>query len=469
MSAGDDNRPPGRPDTPRTGRRQPPPGAAAAAPADGGTEARARAAYAALLRQLTLHQADTGPDTAPGAGHVGGPGGTGPDGMDPDTGTGPDGTAAGPDIRPTRPDSAGPDSADPDETEPGRSRSEPDGTGPDGTGPGVTEPGGTGPGVTEPGVTEPGGTGPGSHSGGLPDTSPGDATADTLPEDVARWLTERRLLNPSRTDVSSPERAIAELLTGHRERLLSACTTLQRDLRAVEDVARLLPPPRLHGHDTVPVEFFTDRTQLRKRIDAFHPLTRHELLSMRTTFPEPEVLEESLVTDLEVLARGAACRLLVSASALRKPGAARYVESVAEAGAEVRVATSVPLYLLIVDRELTVMWAGLGSDHDCGDVALHGSLIASCFVQVFEHSWAAASPHTPGPPAGRAQSPQDYTPREREVLALLATGAKDESIARRLGISERTLRRLMNQLIDKLGVESRFAAGVRAARLGLVD
>ncbi|WP_157916328.1 helix-turn-helix transcriptional regulator [Streptomyces xinghaiensis] len=388
MSAGED-RPTGRPDAARAGRGQPPPGAAAA-PADGGTEARARAAYAALLRQLTVRQAGTAGDS-PG----------------------------------TEPASTGMGGAEPDGTE-----SEPDGTEP---------------------------------------SSPGDATADDLPEDVTRWLTERRLLNPSRAGVSSPERAVVELLTDYRERLADACTTLQRDLRAVEDVTRLLPPPRLHGHDTVPVEFFTDRDQLRKRVDEFHPLTRHELLAMRTTFPEPEVLEESLVTDLRLLARGASCRLLVSASALRRPGAARYVESVAEAGAEVRVATSVPLYLLIIDRELTVMWAGLGSDRDRGDVALHGSLIAACFVQVFEHSWAAASPHAPGAPAGRAQTARDYTPREREVLALLATGAKDESIARRLGISERTLRRLMTQLVEKLGVESRFAAGVRAARLGLVD
>ncbi|MCC9741719.1 LuxR C-terminal-related transcriptional regulator [Streptomyces sp. MNU89] len=400
MSAGGD-RPAGRSDAPRTGRGQRPPGAAPA-PADGGTEARARAAYAALLRQLTVRQrADAAPD-APG--------------------TAPAGRV-------------------------------PHGAGPDGTGPG-----GNGPDGKEPDGAEP--EGPGGAD---------DATAEALPEDVARWLTERRLLHPSRAGVSSPERAITELLSEHRERLLSACTTLQRDLRAVEDVARLLPPPRLHGHDTVPVEFFTDRNQLRKRVDEFHPLTRHELLAMRTTFPEPEVLEESLVTDLRLLARGAACRLLVSASALRRPGAARYVESVAEAGAEVRVAASVPLYLLIIDRELTVMWAGLGSDRDRGDVALHGSLIAACFVQVFEHSWAAASPHTPGPSTDRAQTARDYTPREREVLALLATGAKDESIARRLGISERTLRRLMTQLVDKLGVESRFAAGVRAAHLGLVD
>ena len=161
--------------------------------------------------------------------------------------------------------------------------------------------------------------------------------------------------------------------------------------------------------------------------------------------------------------------MLVSSSASRRPGAGRYLEALAGAGAEVRVAVSVPLHLMIIDRELTVMWAGIGTDRRRGDVAMHGPLIASCFVQVFEHTWTAAAPRIPGDPARRANAVQEYTPQEREVLTLLATGAKDESIARRLGVSERTLRRLMTQLVEKLGVESRFAAGVQAARLGLVD
>ncbi|MFF9869684.1 LuxR C-terminal-related transcriptional regulator [Streptomyces sp. NPDC013953] len=64
---------------------------------------------------------------------------------------------------------------------------------------------------------------------------------------------------------------------------------------------------------------------------------------------------------------------------------------------------------------------------------------------------------------------EDFSPKEREVLAMLAAGAKDEAIARRLGCSERTLLRLLTALVAKLGAESRFAAGVQAARLGLLD
>ncbi|MCP9963343.1 LuxR C-terminal-related transcriptional regulator [Streptomyces somaliensis] len=55
------------------------------------------------------------------------------------------------------------------------------------------------------------------------------------------------------------------------------------------------------------------------------------------------------------------------------------------------------------------------------------------------------------------------------MLTLLAAGAKDEAIARRLGCSERTLRRLLASLVAKLGADSRFAAGVQAVRLGLLD
>ncbi|PGH50507.1 helix-turn-helix transcriptional regulator [Streptomyces sp. Ru87] len=301
--------------------------------------------------------------------------------------------------------------------------------------------------------------------------APGGGADRGIPPDVARWLTGRRLLAPDGTGVSSPERALADLLAEQGAQLRAAFDVLERNLRAVDDVVGMLPAPRTPDHSSIEAEFFEDRDQLRRRIDEFHPLTRSEMLCMRTTFPEPEVLDRSLVTDLEVLGRGVHCRMLVSTSALRRPGAARYLEALAEAGAEVRVAASCPLYLLIVDRELTVLWAGVGTDRDRGDVALHGPLIASCFVQVFEHNWDAAAPHDPGADGRRAGTSRarDWSPREREVLALLATGAKDESIARRLGVSDRTLRRLMTRLIEKLGADSRFAAGVEAARLGLVD
>jgi DNA-binding NarL/FixJ family response regulator len=54
------------------------------------------------------------------------------------------------------------------------------------------------------------------------------------------------------------------------------------------------------------------------------------------------------------------------------------------------------------------------------------------------------------------------------VLELMMLGAKDESIARQLGVSLRTVRRRIADLMDELGAATRFQAGMEAARRGLL-
>ena len=51
-------------------------------------------------------------------------------------------------------------------------------------------------------------------------------------------------------------------------------------------------------------------------------------------------------------------------------------------------------------------------------------------------------------------------------LLQLTEGAKDEQIARTLGISLRTVRRRIADLLSELGADSRFQAGVEAVRRG---
>lgn len=52
------------------------------------------------------------------------------------------------------------------------------------------------------------------------------------------------------------------------------------------------------------------------------------------------------------------------------------------------------------------------------------------------------------------------SPREYEVLRELAEDRTDRQIATRLGISERTVRAHVSQIIHKLGVASRVGAAV---------
>jgi DNA-binding NarL/FixJ family response regulator len=60
------------------------------------------------------------------------------------------------------------------------------------------------------------------------------------------------------------------------------------------------------------------------------------------------------------------------------------------------------------------------------------------------------------------------TPREAEVLRLVAEGLPNKIIADRLHISEHTVKFHLNALMGKLGAQSRTDAVVRATRLGLL-
>jgi two-component system, NarL family, nitrate/nitrite response regulator NarL len=61
------------------------------------------------------------------------------------------------------------------------------------------------------------------------------------------------------------------------------------------------------------------------------------------------------------------------------------------------------------------------------------------------------------------------TPREHEVLGLMAEGLSNKWIAVRLGISEHTVKFHVNSILDKLEADTRTDAVVRAARQGLLS
>jgi DNA-binding NarL/FixJ family response regulator len=61
------------------------------------------------------------------------------------------------------------------------------------------------------------------------------------------------------------------------------------------------------------------------------------------------------------------------------------------------------------------------------------------------------------------------TPRELDVLRLLADGAGNRAIGERLGISDHTVKFHLSAIFGKLGVTTRTAAVRRALRLGWID
>jgi DNA-binding NarL/FixJ family response regulator len=65
-------------------------------------------------------------------------------------------------------------------------------------------------------------------------------------------------------------------------------------------------------------------------------------------------------------------------------------------------------------------------------------------------------------------APEALSPRETEVLRLVARGRANKEIAAKLGIGEKTVKTHVSRILGKLGVQSRTQAALYAGRVGLV-
>jgi DNA-binding NarL/FixJ family response regulator len=74
----------------------------------------------------------------------------------------------------------------------------------------------------------------------------------------------------------------------------------------------------------------------------------------------------------------------------------------------------------------------------------------------------------PGPKKSSEPLPEPLTPRELEVLRLLAQGLTNRQISQELVVSAATVKVHIEHLIAKLGVSDRTQAAVRASQLGLL-
>lgn len=105
--------------------------------------------------------------------------------------------------------------------------------------------------------------------------------------------------------------------------------------------------------------------------------------------------------------------------------------------------------------------AGMGA-------ALRGELPLSASVRraLVEELRADSPPHAP------LQAPADQhgvTARERELLLLLAEGLTNQQIARRMHLSEGSVKQYLNRVGGKLQVTSRTQILIRSIQLGIID
>ena len=106
--------------------------------------------------------------------------------------------------------------------------------------------------------------------------------------------------------------------------------------------------------------------------------------------------------------------------------------------------------------------AGLGDAPDGETLTPDAPEVDRIFEAMQAEIAASRDLQAPPPPGG-------LTPRELDVLRLVAAGKSNRAIADTLSISERTVENHLSHILAKFNVDSRTAAAAVAADLGIVE
>lgn len=265
-------------------------------------------------------------------------------------------------------------------------------------------------------------------------------------------------LRPEGVTVLTPADAVSRMIATAAERARLAHDRLLSISRAMPYVAgSTARVPSSHLAETeqpLDGEVFSSRS-LAETLSTLVAGTSGELRWLRPdqwTLPREDKMLALVATAVK---SGRRARALYPVPALRDARSA--IEARAEAGEEIRLLPEIPTRLLIVGTSHAILPEPLGNT-ESPLVMVRQRSIVQALTLLFEQMWADAAPFDLGLHRG--------DPARRLLLQQLASGAQDEQIARRLGIGLRTVRRRVAELMSELGAESRFQAGVEAARRG---
>ncbi|AXI78443.1 helix-turn-helix domain-containing protein [Peterkaempfera bronchialis] len=163
--------------------------------------------------------------------------------------------------------------------------------------------------------------------------------------------------------------------------------------------------------------------------------------------------------DSEVLRRGVSRRTIYQPSARYSAPTRQYADSMTRAGGEVRTLNEPFLRLMIFDQRVGVIPVTGGAPNDAA-AFIEDEAVVGYLVNVFESLWERAIPFL-----GTVQvPPQVVSGLRQQILRFMAQGVGHRVIARRLGLSERTLARHIAEMREEYGVETLFQLGWKAAQ-----
>jgi DNA-binding CsgD family transcriptional regulator len=170
---------------------------------------------------------------------------------------------------------------------------------------------------------------------------------------------------------------------------------------------------------------------------------------------KPE-LEERIKVINQVMLPGKEFRLLLPAEHVNDEDIIESMRKLIRPGVEIRFAAKTITSLTIFGN-LAASTLTDPNDYFSDRLLIRTTALVSIFDDYFDAIWRVGTP--------LAREKEDDVD---EVLLLMAQGLKDEAIAAQLNLSLRTVRRRIADVLDMVGAESRFQAGLEVARRGLI-
>lgn len=166
--------------------------------------------------------------------------------------------------------------------------------------------------------------------------------------------------------------------------------------------------------------------------------------------------------DREAVERGVRMRTVYPDSVRDDGTVSKYARWLTGLGGQVRTVPVLPVRMVLVDRKVALVPVD-ADDERKGTMRLRSPGVITALAELFERVWAQAVPLGA---AQRGRGENGLTPREQELLRLLAQGLTDAAAGKSLGLSLRTVRRMTADLSERLKARSRFEAGLRAGQRG---
>ncbi|MFV2175531.1 LuxR C-terminal-related transcriptional regulator [Actinomadura sp. LOL_016] len=206
------------------------------------------------------------------------------------------------------------------------------------------------------------------------------------------------------------------------------------------------------------VQIVSDRDEIANLSRSLISTARRDWMTLDNYVLEVSVDEFITVSPLPSFEGEVRCRAIYETRCAEHPVGVKTIEAAVEAGEEARLLPRIGMKMQIVDEAIALL--PLTPTGMSGALLVRSSVIVEALREYFELLWERAIPFG----AARPESP--LSPIQQKILSMMAEGLSDESVARRAAVSLSTVRRHSSLIREKLGFESRFAAGAAAVRRG---